>query len=367
MYNRQYPNQLPEDIIGADKNFIIQSKDHGEFWDESVAQDALEYISKVSQEKNVIVILFAHGWHHNAAPDDSNLHDFFGNLETLKQSSQSSLHIVGIYLGWRGRSLPSILDYLTFWGRKFTAEKVGNGALSEFLIRLNRIYRKRNEPQSQHFMGLVSIGHSFGSLVLLSATRDTINYELIRRTSWLKQPMLDTEEDLHGFGDLIVLINPALENTLFTRIQKIYQRLTFKETQLPLMLVISSRNDFARKFWFPIGRFISCLFHRNFIDYKKRITALGFDTKTNTHDAALTSDSSDTVPNNGLLHSFTFANVSFSVKPEYDKQYRPFIVAEVTKEIIPNHNEIFGNTFTNFLLKYITAVETERLKRKQQN
>jgi hypothetical protein len=110
-------------------------------------------------------VLFVHGWHNDADPDNPNLKDFARSVadtrsrlsSKLNQESavyrqsrieltgDDSLSVISIYVGWRGRSLPWYLDYMTFWGRKAAAERVGEGDLREFLGRLNSIYRDKRD------------------------------------------------------------------------------------------------------------------------------------------------------------------------------------------------------------------------------
>lgn len=161
-------------------------------------------LSKVS---NVIVVLFVHGWHHNAKPGDENLRDFAASVTDTRRrlidianpesevyrlsrknlTGTESLSVISIYVGWRGRSLPWILDYITFWGRKASAERVGQGDLREFLIRLNSLYREKRDLRAngttRHFLGMTSFGHSFGGQVLFKAVAGEIENELIAKVA----------------------------------------------------------------------------------------------------------------------------------------------------------------------------------------
>jgi|ADGO01.1.fsa_nt_gi hypothetical protein len=187
---------------------FIEADDEGWFWDPSQAHRAIELVRSKVAERNTIVLVFVHGWHHSSECCDEDVEGFKETLIRLKRQLSAPAHaamqtastevaqeinVVGIYVGWRGRSLPGFLNYFTFWGRKASAERVGNTDFAEFLARLNHLYlehnsRRRDEaPErmrraSSHFLGLVTIGHSFGGQVLLKAIGHTLEAQLIRNS-----------------------------------------------------------------------------------------------------------------------------------------------------------------------------------------
>jgi hypothetical protein len=57
---------------------------------------------------------------------------------------------------------------------------VGENDAREFIARLNQMcLKKRSDPEQRTFLGLISIGHSFGAQVLLRATASTLEQQLI--------------------------------------------------------------------------------------------------------------------------------------------------------------------------------------------
>src|SRR5512145_3270294 len=143
-------------------DFVIQVDDYGSFWDPEVPARALDAIAQSARTTNTIVLLVVHGWHHSAAPDDENAAGFAQVLQDIRAklddnvdgkpgfyrrsrqilTGSGDVNIFGSYVGWRGASLPMPLSYVTFWDRKDAAERVGDGDLREFLLRLNAIYRR---------------------------------------------------------------------------------------------------------------------------------------------------------------------------------------------------------------------------------
>jgi hypothetical protein len=287
MYNHPYPVET-----NTDRRYdlhVVQSDDYGSFWDTNVAQSALNHIDALSKKTNTLVVVFIHGWHHNAQGDDDNLGDFKESLgelydeltkEARKELRRSvtrsdDFRIVGIYIGWRGRSLPWLADYATFWGRKSAAERIGGGDVSEFIERLQRIYLRANAHDENDvrgsykpFTGLVTVGHSFGGQVLWQSLERLLEDSLIRRAPCMAN-LLDpaarptAEEErlpIDSLGDLNLLVNPALEAYQYARVDALYRQLKYPPSQTPQVVVFSADNDDARKIWFPLARGASALF-----------------------------------------------------------------------------------------------------------
>src|SRR5581483_8845399 len=131
---------------------FIESDDYGWFWDPAQATQALDAVRQSVRDQDTIVLTFVAGWHHSARCCDGNIEGFKDVLSRLDRelskpmyrdardrihgaSGSRPIKVLGIYLGWRGRSLPGWADYLTFWGRKAAASRVGESDFEEFLMR----------------------------------------------------------------------------------------------------------------------------------------------------------------------------------------------------------------------------------------
>jgi hypothetical protein len=389
--------------LNGQDNFVVQLDDNGSFWDPEVPARALEAIDKESKTTNTIVVLFIHGWHHNADIDDDNAKDFATNLEKLKKrlddnvggtpgiyrssrerlTNNGDVKVIGIYVGWRGKSLPMPLDYLTFWGRKGAAERVGEGDLQEFLRRLNQVYRDRYTARivssKNPFMGMISFGHSFGGQVLFKAVANEFERELIDVTpsipsdhrTRLVKPIL-------GFGDLTVLVNPALEASQYERIRRLDSRLEYDRQQTPLLLVLSSATDSARKFFFPVGRMINGLFRAPMREGQRAlwIEALGEFEPQRTHTIEIVQENNATSskfdPNIYLNNPCGIVNYDLTnipivggvqLKPIGNQPHRfsPFLVANTSGNVIFHHSGIFTDELRNFLNDYIAITEGKNL------
>jgi hypothetical protein len=383
-------------------DFVIQIDDYGSFWDPSVPARALEKIGRMSEKGNVIVIMFIHGWHHNAAANDANAKDFSSTLTTIrvklddnvdgkpgmyrlsreKLTGSGDVQIIGLYVGWRGKSLPMPLDYLTFWGRKAAAERVGQGDLREFLLRLNEIYRKRAEFSEgvgkRPFMGMVTFGHSFGGQVLFKAVGSAFEQELIDATS---MPSISTDlspsKHISGFGDIVVLLNPALEAYQYERIHELNGKVKYDRTQTPRLLILSAATDSARKIFFPIGRSLGALFSAPGRGDQRALwnQALGEFAPQVTHSVEIVAGEqipsqrfdANTYTNNpcGIVN-FDLTNVPFiggvKLTPrEGHIPYSPFLVASASGAVIIKHSGIFEKALRDFLNDYVAITEGKRM------
>lgn len=420
---------------------FIEADDEGWFWDPSQADRALELVEAKVAERNTIVVVFIHGWHHSAQCCDDDVEGFKETLirlkrqlaapaheamQTTRTSSARDINVVGTYLGWRGRSLPGFFNYFTFWGRKASAERVGNTDFGEFLARLNGLYlrhndRRLNEASTReqraagHFLGLVTIGHSFGAQVLIKAVGATLEEQLIRnnprpgylRTGQTTAAPHDTQP-IVGVGDLLVLLNPATEAAQYHRLHLLSRSLRYPKVQAPIMLTVSARNDVPRHRLFTFGRVLGEIFtgkprKADAVEREVERKALGVYPPHITHRLVAVDPSSRLVPTRidherepgcpgtgtcecdflewqappeltepdsitarsaNRLNAFdfsgelTFSNVK--LVPESNAiAYQPLIVAEADASVIDGHNGIFTAPFLEFLVSYIAFVETK--------
>lgn len=363
-------------------NVDVEIDDFGNFWDRTKAEGILKAIDDSAENSNVIVLLFVHGWHHNAAEDDANRSDFHITVkavdeklkEKIYQDARTALHVggnvkvVGIYLSWRGKSLPGALDYLTFWGRKAAAERVGDGAAREFIFRLNEIYKKRNQSDQKHFMGLVSIGHSFGGQVLYKSVAASLE------TNFLLHEGQPAHVPVASMGDVTVLINPAFEAAQFDRLRVLQSRYSYSPAQTPVLLVFSGEKDWARQRFFPLGRRLSAVFRPAFSSDEKKaewITALGEYEPQRTHSLKLEPNTasyafSQDYCQQALGFDLTnpgvpFADATLAALPGRSQPFSPVVVAYSDNELIEAHNGIFKDDFRRFLIDYVALLEGKRL------
>lgn len=227
--------------------------------DRAAAEDALAFAAAPPSHGATMayVVVFIHGWHHDAAPGDSNVQAFHRALAAVRHWRPKA-DVRGIYIGWRGSSLPlPLLRYLTFWERKNTSDEIGRGSLLEFLLRLER--QVKPPPASDN--RLVLIGHSFGASVAFNALAH------VHMQRFIEGLHADTPgERFRGYGDLTVLINPAIEAMRYMPLQSAIEYyaarkqapiLDFSRERKPRLVILSSNGDLATRCTFPVARFFS--------------------------------------------------------------------------------------------------------------
>jgi hypothetical protein len=238
---------------------VIEFDDQGWFQDFH-QREALEQflIKKTKQNEDLLIVVFIHGWKHNAKLNDTSLQSFRGVLRDtcLSERNRHSRQILGVYLSWRGLSLSGNVFWTnaSFWTRKKAATKVALGCVREILALLRAFQAERNQPNDVDVLGtgtrLIVAGHSFGGLILFTAVSEYLIESVIRC-------ICHSKPVVRPFGDLIILINPAFEAARYLPLYSAANRAVYPENQRPCFLAVTSTNDDATKFWFPIGRWFS--------------------------------------------------------------------------------------------------------------
>ncbi len=372
---------------------FVEFDDQGQLYDRRQMQALLDYLYKAAGSDNLLMTVFVHGWHHNASVNDNNIAHFRQSLLALSKLEQSDADankrrarkIVGIYLGWRGESVTvPPFNYATFYGRKDTAQTVGHGGVIELFARLEEIRDTRESVRDRNASDtnrLVVVGHSFGGAVVFSA----LSQILMERFVDTKGPV-GTSSNARGFGDLVILINPAFEALRFASLSDMAnERGSYFPEQAPVLAVLTSETDYATKYAFWAGRAVSTVFdsHR---DVSRLNRGSGREQEIDQGEAdrntighfepyithRLDPDDSlqaaemlkvlDSV-RNGWAADAPGKDIHFrgSVLKHLDKSItrNPYLNIEVDKKIIPGHNEIYDPRVLDFLANLIMLTTTE--------
>lgn len=286
----------------------IEFDDMGELWStgdlrqeksakESQLENALDVIRKAQGEATqkgveLVVIAFVHGWHNNASPRDEvnkNLGSFKSMMQAL--SARGSLDepnkpavMVGIFLSWRGQSVPGDLA-ATYWNRRDAATRVGGPSMTEVVTRLMfetkgvPLLGDRCEPvqrkTNSHF---AIIAHSFGARALEHALTQPMLSMILERQmqahecadDWNKTHPADqlTSLTFSAPADLIVFLNAAndafgaketIEALKRAQIRVIRKRTLNGRTEIvgtaaPFMISITSDGDWATEKIMPVAQ-----------------------------------------------------------------------------------------------------------------
>jgi pimeloyl-ACP methyl ester carboxylesterase len=263
---------------------FIEFDDDGRLIDpvqEAKALSLIEHAKKTAPGGKVITLVYVHGWRNNASeakaggkPKDVEKFEsallelgYRSRLAARQAGSRTPIPIVGIYMGWRGKSLmgPDWFTFASFWGRRNTANRVGSEPA--FAQSLNHVIDKVNEGETGSRVMLV--GHSFGARVLEHA----IEQQGVR----LYQPVAGSAS-VQPLVDLTLYVNSANDARLSMRrvstlraapVQVRHPAYDPKDCQdpdkahtapcrdYPLLVAITSRGDLATKYLLRIANTVN--------------------------------------------------------------------------------------------------------------
>jgi hypothetical protein len=348
-YLKQYPSASP--VVK-----VIEITDLGEHVRRCQYTEVLYELARVRQPE--VILLYIHGWKHSAAGADDDLRRFKELVERINQRELASArgkprHVVGIFIGWRGASthVPG-LEELTFWGRKRAAERISQSAiLTKIIGAIDHIRCLRNQPDDL----VVFAGHSLGAGILFNATS-----QLLIHNVQMQHPSLDggTYGIVRGVADVMVLLNPAFEASTYTALDSIRRtKEKFSYEQQPVLLVVSTENDWATKTAFPMGQRLELLTH------DRQTTTLGNYEAYRTHrltkggGAGAVSQHEQSSWYDGYCQDTVCL-----VRQTGDRQpNNPYVVATTTREILDGHNGIWKPDFQDWLVGFVGEVD-QRLR-----
>ena len=268
---------------------FVEFDDQGRFWSREqveLVRRTLEEADASRETEGVAVVVFAHGWRHGCDVCDSNVACFRTLLRQIQQDAAVASRltqggvrpkrVVGVYVGWRGLSAKvQPLESLTFWARKHVAERIGHGDLIELLTRIEIFARgsNRSDPGRTRF---VVIGHSLGGTMVYGALANILKGRLLE--AGRPNPESEDARVIRGFGDLVLLLNPAFEASLYAPIDELVAAFPgFSPRQGPVMITVASETDKPNGMWFPLGRRIDALFQKTGTRSPRRevVTAVG--------------------------------------------------------------------------------------------
>ena len=243
-----------------------------EFDDQGLAYEAAQMRAMQAelgrlQGLNAIILVFVHGWKHNARPLDPNLASFELILQQTARAEQAARPedrrpVLGVFVGWRGLSCyAGWLTNLTFWNRKTAALRVALGSVRELFGRLRN--HRRNNPGSV----LIVAGHSFGGLVVFSALAQSLIEIATFDTATRTEP---------SFANLVLLVNPAFEAVRYLPIHLLVDGRQFQR-QPPVLVSVTAKNDDATGKLFKFGARLGSFYEhtRNRMQRKALIHTMG--------------------------------------------------------------------------------------------
>lgn len=351
---------------------IVEFDDQGYLMQPELYHKVLDQIRAMHSEAGANLILFAHGWKHNAGHEDTNLVDFERALLSLKETDRQlckdrlceNRQTVGVFLAWRGLSATmQPFRELSFWNRKKHAHRVGQDGAAQVIADLGTINTRQYPESKPEINRYVIVGHSFGGAIVYSAVQQRLLAGLSAADS---RGTVDP-----SVADLIILVNPAFEAARYAAIERRASRHSFPESHRPILATFTSVGDTATKTYFPIGRTLSTLFSKYDpkVENQRRAdrTAIGHFQPYNTH--SLTSDSpSIATLTESLCNWVSFrtgkskswqingAKLYRSGRMKSPGQYaNPYYVVQVEEGVIPDHNSIWQGAFRDFIYLFVAV------------
>jgi hypothetical protein len=365
----------------------------GDYLTEFFAKLETIYQQERQKGRGLSIVVFTHGWKHNAKPDDGDVQAFRAVLRDLAAvedflvtKGSRPMRVVGIYVGWRGASLDiPLLRELTFWDRKNTAHAIANGMVREMFKHLDH-FRDRSRGDGgdrDRDIRMLTVGHSFGGLI----TYESMSGEFVRNSVRFREqrPNQPPDRFMSRVGDLVVIVNPAFEGARYESIRVAAVRNKQYETnQAPVSLVVTSRGDWATRYFFPLARFFSTLFEaKPGAEAEAVIKAVGHNERYITHELALcqkddarcrTACAMPSTQQQFRIGALTTSAIEAEyeyIQRAYDKGFRreehlcglmhlraapqwqpasnPYWVVRTTDEIIDDHSDLFNPNFVTFV------------------
>jgi hypothetical protein len=359
-------------------------------------------------ESATIMVLFVHGWKHNAAFDDESVQTFrtvlkqFSDLELAfsEQEKRTPRKLIGIYGGWRGLSIKS--DYFpiplgmeaTFWSRKNAAQRVGGyGAMTELIMDLEELQRASNNslPANIPQTRLIIVGHSFGADAVYNAVSQIITERFIDTSKQSPARLLKP------LGDQIILLNPAFEAARFFDLEQLARSVReYVPAQRPVLSVFQSKGDWATQKFFPIGQMLATVFqrHRSSFQRESNHKSVGWFSHFYTHELTYNPNTAEAMATSTLNPSTgkhelrsrdklpkvtqniifqrqnwrlsseagttnVFGSCVLISRPNYRPPRNPIVVASVDKNIMKDHDDVGNPILINFLQEYIPFCDNE--------
>jgi hypothetical protein len=186
--------------------------------------------------KQLVVITYVHGWHHDASSNSDNFRDFQTMINCLNwgeptnpnarqqleeakgqpaictgMTASKAYLYVGVYIGWRGESINpklSAINVLSLFTRHNAAIRVaendGPDGVERTLLKISEATKQGADPAR-----LILVGHSFGSLIVGRVSTDIFEKRLSLPIAPAAADCSNLGTGLPSFADLIITINPA--------------------------------------------------------------------------------------------------------------------------------------------------------------
>lgn len=240
-----------------------------------------------SSEKQLMVVIFIHGWNHNASNESRNYQYFPNFLSRIDDQLQRKKiidpsfdvpQVLGVYVGWPGsvENKNKVSRVLSVGNRGCAADKISIGIKKSCK---NTIYQPEESEMKKDILEIINqvksnnknskiliMGHSFGGRIVSNLFLNELNMAIT-----------NNKPNILGENVLISTINPATGFKKFSPI-------IFKQGQAnkPYWINFTSTKDKATKYLFPLARLL--------VLHDQGIKTIGHKTSYLTHDLTVRHD-----------------------------------------------------------------------------
>jgi hypothetical protein len=365
---------------------FVELNDDGFFAEPAQVDRLLTDLKDKVRQTETTILLYVHGWNHNASSSDTNVACFEELLKAtaIMQSTyvasdrKTPRAVYGIYVGWPGviYKYDMLNKALTFFGRQSAADRVGErGALLELFSKIGKL-RDQMKLQKAKF---VIISHSLGARLTYKALRPVMQYSAYEADN-SKSPFV---------ADVAVMVNPALsadEHTALAALINAQAGQGMRKAQ-PRFIIATSEKDEVLGGIFPWSQRVSSFVRGDYaLADKLRILPVGLYDEYVTHFLKLEGRYDNSSGGNGcptlshdeleivrgkkraqneaeLYEYKVIKHYDESSKEKYrtvlteseNRSIGPIMIVKVSGDIIPNHNDIYTSPFVDFISRVVNV------------
>jgi hypothetical protein len=243
---------------------------------------------------------------------------------------------------------------------------------------------------------MLVMGHSFGGLITYRSLASRL-ISNVAETYQRNKAEVSRDQYAHSFGDLVVLINPAIEATRFEPLAHSASIRSYpapdvskpdRTAQLPIVLVVQSEGDVATQRLFPLFRNVTTIFDSPRDSYEREASTrgLGWSKRYLTHTLDVRDNEEDPCSKESNIlqcekkwwleqrksryRIFNEQSMHFPLglvierAPPTDKSlarpdYDPIWVVRASKHVVADHNDLLNLQFIRFLRQMYYTVLRE--------
>lgn len=333
---------------------VIEFDEQGDIRDRGRLDEIFQDIRREARSQKLLMVVYIHGWMNNSTSPDRVRFDALLNELSGAEARRGGYKVYGVYLAWRGKPYKNefgVLNYLTFWTREMSANRVAGISSTEAL--LASVKAAKSNPNSK----AIFIGHSFGALAMEGAVAQATISRLYEPNSG----------SVSAPADLVVLLNQASSALTAKRMIELLssKNLGKIDSEHPFIVSVTSRADSATGIAFPLGKRLGNLFdsgreypaERNSRDEKYPTGALPqslYIRRTAGHTPWLVShliQPAGTPFPEDVINTWNFGGHGEWIigRRKHAFNQSPYWVVSVPKEFCANHGDIWNSNVKAFI------------------